>query len=79
MSGNDMRSAVARRDEGLRTVTRFTWRAGVISVICSGLIGLAFGMHAEAERARGDQVGILVPNQPPGATHGRGQVTSGAT
>ena len=79
MSGDDMRYAAARRDDGVRTVTKFTWRAGVAGVICSAIIGLAFGHHADTQTAQERQQGILVPNQPPAAGHGGGQVTSGAT
>ena len=79
MSGYDMRHAAARRDDGVRTVTKFTWRAGIAGVICSAIIGLAFGHHADTQTAQERQQGILVPNQPPGPGHGGGQVTSGAT
>jgi len=79
MSGYDVRDAAARRDEGVRTVTKFTWRAGVAGVICSALLGLAFGHHADTQTAQQRQQGILVPSQPPGPGHGAGQVTSGAT
>jgi hypothetical protein len=79
MSGYDWRYAAARRDDGVRTVTRFTWRAGVAGVLCSAIIGLAFGHHADTQTAHQPQQGILVPNQPPGPGHGAGQVTSGAT
>jgi hypothetical protein len=80
MSGYDRRDAAARRDEGVRTVTKYTWRAGVIGLICSAFIGLAFAHHADAQTAQQRQPGgILVPSQPPGPGHGGGQVTSGAT
>lgn len=80
MSGNDMRYAAARRDDGVRAVTKFTWRAGIAGVICSAIIGLAFGHHADTQTAQQrQQGGILVPNQPPAPGHGVGQVTSGAT
>ena len=79
MSGNDRRDAAARRDEGVRTVTKYTWRAGVIGVICSAVIGLGFAHHADTQTAQERQQGILVPNHPPGPGHGAGQVTSGAT
>jgi hypothetical protein len=78
MSGYDWRYAAARRDDGVRTVTRFTWRAGVAGVLCSAVIGLAFGHHANTQTAR-QQHGIVVPNQPPGPGHGAGQVASGAS
>ena len=77
-----MRSAVTRRDEGVRRVSRVTWRAGAIGVVCSALIAVAFGHHADAQAAQTGQHrqgGILVPNQPPAPVKGAGQVTSGAS
>jgi hypothetical protein len=79
MSGYDMRYAAARRDRGVRTVTKFTWRASVAGVLCSAVIGLAFGHHADTQTARQRPSGILVPNQPPATGPGSGQVTSGAS
>jgi hypothetical protein len=80
MLGDDMRSATARRDEGVRRITRLTWRAGAIGVICSAVIAIAFGHHAEAGAVHHHQPGIiLVPNQPPAPVSGAGQVTSGAS
>lgn len=82
MLGDDMRSAVARRDDGVRKVSRLTRRAGVVGVICSAVIAVAFGHHADAQTARPEhrQQGIIVvPNQPPAPANGAGQVTSGAS
>jgi hypothetical protein len=83
MSGDDMRSAAARRDDGVRKVTRLTWRVGLAGVICSALIAVAFGRHAEADTTQPAQRGqpgtILVPSKPPALVKGAGQVTSGAS
>jgi hypothetical protein len=82
MLGNDMHSAVTRRNDGIRRVSRLTWRAGVVGVIGSALIAVAFGHHAQAQAAqtsRHQQGGILVPHQPPAPVKGAGQVTSGAS
>jgi hypothetical protein len=82
MLGDDMRAAVARRDDGVRKITRLTWRAAVVGVICSAAIAVAFGHHADAQTARSgphQQGTILVPNQPPAPANGAGQVTSGAS
>jgi hypothetical protein len=81
MPGDDVRSAAARRDEGVRKVSRMTWRAGVAGVICSAVIAVAFGHHAEAGTARpGSPPGtIVVPNQPPAAGTGASHVTSGGS
>jgi hypothetical protein len=83
MPGDDVRFAAARRDDGIRTVSRVTWRAGAACVICSAVIAVAFGHHASAAAARprpGATSGtILVPGQPPAPAPGAGQVTSGAS
>jgi hypothetical protein len=79
MPGNDMRGAAARRDDGIRKISRLTWRAGVAGVICSGLIAIALGHHAQAAARPAGPGTILVPNQPPAPARGAGQVTSGAS
>jgi hypothetical protein len=81
MSSDDTHYAATRRDQGVRTVSKFTWRAGVAGLICSGIIGLAFGHHADSQTAQPGQQGIVVPNQPPAPVQGGGapQVTSGAS
>ena len=48
MPGDDLRSAAARRDDGVRKVRTLTWRAGAAGVICSAVIALALGHHAQA-------------------------------
>jgi hypothetical protein len=77
----DLRSAAARRDEGIRKVSRLTWRAAAAGVICSAVIAVAFGHHAEAAAAKpGAPPGtIAVPNQPPAPEPGSGHVTSGGS
>lgn len=80
-------SATAARDDGLRKVTRLTWRAGAAGVVCSALIAAAFGHGVASQHAAGargnSQHGqggtILIPAQPPAAAPGSGQVTSGAS
>jgi hypothetical protein len=82
MRGDDLRSAAARRDHGVRKITRLTWRAGAVGVACSAVIAVAFGHHADAgtPKAQHNQQGtIVVPNQPPAPGTGAGQVTSGAS
>lgn len=82
MRGDDLRSATARRDDGVRKITRLTWRAGAVGVACSAAIAVAFGHHAHAGTAQPQhhqQGTILVPNQPPAPGTGAGQVTSGAS
>jgi hypothetical protein len=83
MPGDDLHSAAARRDDGIRRVTSLTWRAGVAGVIGSAIIAVAFGHHAQASPAQqgpaGGQGGIVVPGAPPAPSSGGGHVVSGAT
>jgi hypothetical protein len=81
MPGDDLRSAAARRDEGVAAVRRITWRAGAAGVICSAVIALAFGHHAEAAAAKPSTPpgSIAVPNQAPAPGPGAAQVTSGGS
>jgi hypothetical protein len=79
------RSAAAARDAGIRRISRFTWRAGAVGVVCSALIAVAFGHHAAAQQPRTGNGGnsgqgtIVIPAQPPAPAPGAGQVTSGAS
>jgi hypothetical protein len=80
----DVRFAAAARDDGIRKVGKITWRAGLVGVVSSGLIALAFGLHASAQASRSGSGGggggsISVPAQPPGPGQGAGKVTSGAS
>ncbi len=78
--------AAAARDDGLRKVTRLTWRAGAAGVVGSALIAAAFGHGVASQHAAGhrgtSQHGkdtILIPGRPPAPAAGSGQVTSGAS
>jgi hypothetical protein len=76
----DVRYAVAARDDGLRKVGKFTWRAAGAAAVCSALIALAFGHHNRpAPTGSASRGSIQVPSQPPGPGQGGGQVTSGAS
>jgi hypothetical protein len=76
-------SAAAARDDGLRKISRFTWRAGAAGVVCSAVIAVAFGHHGAAAQSKtggnSGQGTIVVPGQPPAPANGPGQVTSGAS
>jgi hypothetical protein len=83
MRRDDMRLAMAVRDDGMRKVTRLTWRAGVIGVVCSALMAVAFGHNVKQttpglQRSPG-QGTIIIPARPPAPARGAGQVTSGAS
>jgi hypothetical protein len=85
MRRDDTRYAAAARDAGIRRISRFTWRAGAVGVVCSALIAVAFGHHAAAaqqktgNRGNSGQGTIVIPAQPPAPAQGAGQVTSGAS
>ena len=84
MRRDDVRFAAAARDDGLRKVSKYTWRAGAAGVVCSALIAVAFGHHAAARQSKAGngnagQGTIVVPAQPPAPASGGGQVTSGAS
>jgi hypothetical protein len=79
-------AAMDARDEGLRKVSRLTWRVGAAGVVCSALIAAAFG-HGVTNSRAGTRAGtaqhgqgtILIPAQPPALAPGSGQVNSGAS
>jgi hypothetical protein len=86
MRADDAGAAMNARDDGLRRVSRLTWRIGAAGVVCSALIAAAFGHGAAssqvAARTGTTQHGqgtILIPAQPPAAAAGAGQVNSGAS
>jgi hypothetical protein len=81
MRRDDVEYAMAARDDGVRKVTRFTWRAGAIGIICSALIAVAFGhnvRHTAPVRPPAPGT-IVIPAQPPTPAQGAGQVISGAS
>jgi hypothetical protein len=55
MRRDDVRFAAAARDDGLRKISKYTWRAGAAGVVCSAALAVAFGHH--------------VATQPPAAAH----------
>jgi hypothetical protein len=75
----DVRFAAAARDHGIGKVAKITWQAALISLVSSGLIALAFDMHATAQSSGGSGGSISVPAQPPGQGQGAGKVTSGGS
>jgi hypothetical protein len=48
MRRDDVRFAAAARDDGLRKISKLTWRAGAAGVVCSAVIAVAFGHHVAA-------------------------------
>jgi hypothetical protein len=64
MRRDDVRFAAAARDDGIRKISKYTWRAGAAGVLCSAVIAVAFGHHVSA--------------QPPAPAHtGNGSTSSG--
>ena len=53
MRRNDVQFAAAARDDGIRKISKVTWRAGAAGVVCSALIAVAFGHHAAAQPQKG--------------------------
>ena len=84
MRRDDTAFAAAARDPGICRISRFTWRAGAVGVVCSALIAVAFGHHAGAQQPKtgnsnAGHPAIVIPAQPPAPAQGAGQVTSGAS
>jgi hypothetical protein len=50
MRRDDVRFAAAARDDGLRKISKYTWRAGAAGVLCSALIAVALGHHVAAQQ-----------------------------
>ena len=50
MRPDDVRFAAAARDDGLRKVSKYTWRAGAAGVVCSALLAVAFGHHVATQQ-----------------------------
>jgi hypothetical protein len=50
MRRDDVRFAAAARDDGLRKISKYTWRAGAAGVVCSALIAVALGHHVAAQQ-----------------------------
>jgi hypothetical protein len=46
----DVRFAAAARDDGIRKVSKYTWRAGAAGVLCSALIAAALGHHVNTQQ-----------------------------
>ena len=76
--------AEAKVKEAAEAVSRLTWRAGVASLACSAVIGVALAHHdgasAGTTRPPHSTPGqIVTPAQPPQPSGGSGQVNSGAS
>jgi hypothetical protein len=50
MRRDDVRFAAAARDDGIRKISKYTWRAGAAGVLCSAVIAVAFGHHVATQQ-----------------------------
>jgi len=80
MGRDDVRFAVAAREDGLRRVRRLTFRIGAAGVVGSAAIALAFshlpGSAAASSQARGNSAGSAAQ---PGRTQQRGTQQGGGS
>jgi len=72
MRRDDVRFAAAARDDGLRKISKFTWRAGAAGVVFSALVAAAFGHHVAAQPPTTVHGGT-------GGTGGTGSTSGGST
>ena len=76
MRRDDVRFAAAARDDGIRKVSKYTWRAGAAGVLGSALIAVALGHHAAAQQPAAAHTGTSNGNS--GASSSGGSVNGGA-
>jgi len=77
MRRDDVRFAAAARDDGIRKVSKYTWRAGAAGVLGSALIAVALGHHAAAQQPAAAHTGTSNGNS--GASSSGGSVNGGAS
>jgi hypothetical protein len=76
MRRDDVRFAAAARDDGLRKVSKYTWRAGAAGVVCSAVMAVAFGHHVAAQASSTTQQPAAGTGQ---STPSGAQPTAGST
>jgi hypothetical protein len=72
MRRDDVRFAAAARDDGIRKVSKYTWRAGAAGVAFSALIAVAFGHHVATPSGSGSS------GRTQQSTAGNGQPSAGS-
>jgi hypothetical protein len=77
MRRDDVRFAAAARDDGLRKISKLTWRAGAAGVLCSAAIAVAFGHHVAAQQPAGVHSGTSGTSS--SGTKGSGSSSTGGT
>jgi hypothetical protein len=75
MRGDDVRFAAAARDDGIRKISKFTWRAGAAGVVFSAVAAVAFGHHVAAQTPATGHTGT---QQPTTGSTGSGSTGSGS-
>ena len=61
MRGDDVRFAAAARDDGIRKISKFTWRAGAAGVVFSAVMAVALGHHVAAQTPATGHTGTQQP------------------
>ena len=79
MRRDDVRFAVAAREDGLRRVRRLTFRIGAAGVACSAVIAVAFSHLSGSAAASGQASGTGTGQNAAGGSGGRGIRRGGAT
>jgi hypothetical protein len=75
MRRDDVRFAAAARDDGIRKISKFTWRAGAAGVVFSAVVAVAFGHHVATQATTGH----TGTQQPTTGSTGSGGTGSGGT
>ena len=71
MPREDVRFAVAAREDGLRRVRRLTFRIGAAGLACSAAIAIAFGHLSGSAAASGSATGNSAPGGSAGGSGGQ--------
>jgi len=77
MRRSDVRFAAAARDDGLRKISKYTWRAGAAGVVCSALLAVAFGHHVATQQPAAVHTGNGASNSSGGSGLSGGGASSG--
>ena len=76
MRRDDVRFAAAARDDGIRKISKYTWRAGAAGVLCSAVIAVAFGHHVATLQPAAVHTGNGASNSSGSSSNGSGSSTS---
>jgi hypothetical protein len=79
MRSDDVRFAVAAREDGLRRVRRLTFRIGAAGVVCSAAIAVAFSHLSGSAAASSSPGGAQAGGNPAGNGTQQGGTQQGGT